>query len=73
MNAIEKMEAFGLKPLAEALQKDLVTMYRWRNALRDGRGIAQPKQKLLIDATAGSEHPIEWKDFLPVEVDEDAA
>lgn len=65
MKATEKMDAFGLKALAEKVGKDLVTIYRWRRALNDGRGLTAAKQRLLIEATAHSTHAITWLDFLP--------
>lgn len=67
MNAIAKMDAYGLKGLAEAVGRDLVTLYRWRKALMTGRGISTPNQRQLITATAGTEHAILWTDFIPDE------
>lgn len=69
--AIEKIEALTLKAVhaqVELLRPGLAleTVYRWRQALRSGRGVADPIKQLLIDATGGTAHPITWSDFAPI-------
>jgi len=63
VNATQKMDAFGIKALADKLGRDLVTLYRWRRALLEGRGISDGNKRLLIDATAGTDHAIALADF----------
>ena len=63
MNATQKMDAFGLKALELSTGKNLVTLYRWRKALAEGRGISDANKRALIEATAGSAHAIEIGDF----------
>lgn len=70
MKAIEKMEALTLKAVhadAEQLRPGLAleTVYRWRQALRSGRGVADPIKQLLIEATRETTQPITWGDFAP--------
>lgn len=70
MNAIRKMESLTIKVVhdrARARRPGLAleTVYRWRQALKSGRGIADPNKKLLIEATRDTEHPIQWPDFTP--------
>lgn len=70
MNAIRKMEAMTLKEvhaLAAGLRPGLAleTVYRWRAALKSGRGIPDPNKRLLIEATRETPHPIGWLDFTP--------
>jgi hypothetical protein len=72
MNAIAKMERLSLKTVHERLQAlrptlALETVYRWRAALRSGKGIADDKKRLLIEATAGTAESILWADFQPPE------
>jgi hypothetical protein len=45
----------------------LETVYRWRAALRSGKGITDDKKRLLIEATAGTAESILWADFQPPE------
>jgi len=71
MIAIAKIDALTVKVLHEkCAQKQpglaLETVYRWRTALKDGRGINDNRKRLLIDATAETENPIAWSDFMPV-------
>jgi hypothetical protein len=63
VNAIQKMDAFGMKAIAEAAQVDLVTVYRWRRALAEGVGILDKNKRVLVGVTAGSEHAITFADF----------
>ena len=70
MKATEKMDAFGMKALAERIRAlrsgtALETVYRWRQALNRGQGISDARKSLLIEATAASDHPISWADFAP--------
>lgn len=70
MKAIEKIEALTFKVVhaeAEALRPGLAleTVYRWRAAMRSGRGVADDVKALLIQATKGTGHPIAWADFAP--------
>ena len=46
---------------------DLVTVYRWRKALLDGRGISDANKRKLVEATAGTEHAIAYADFFESE------
>lgn len=69
MNAIAKMDELGLKRLHAALEAlrpglSLQTLYKWRGALSDGRGIRDENKRVLIEATAATEHAIVWADFL---------
>lgn len=70
MKAIEKIEALSLKVVhAEAIRLRptlaLETVYRWRQALRGGRGVADEVKRLLIEATRETAHPVTWADFDP--------
>lgn len=65
MGAPEKMIAVGMKALEERTGRNLVTLYRWRQALIEGRGIRDANKKLLIEATADLPDPITWGDFIP--------
>ena len=70
MKAIEKIETLTLKVVhaeAAALRPGLAleTVYRWRGALRSGRGVADNVKTLLIEATRDTAHPIAWGDFEP--------
>lgn len=65
MNAIRKMKAFGLALLEEKTGNELSVLYRWIQAMADGRGIRDRNKRKLIAATAGSEHAITWEDFNP--------
>lgn len=72
MKAIQKIEALSLKAVhaqAERLRPGLrlETVYRWRQALRDGRGVADPIKQLLIEATRDTADAIVWSDFAPAE------
>lgn len=67
MSVPEKMDAFGMKPLAEKVGRDLSIVYRWRQALKAGRGISDENKRALIKATAGTAHAIAWGDFAPVD------
>jgi transposase-like protein len=66
VKATEKIEAFGVKALADAIGVDLVTVYRWRRALDSGAGISDANKRRLVAATAAAEHPIAYADFFPV-------
>jgi hypothetical protein len=66
MLASEKMDAFGMKALATATGRDLVTLYRWKRAIANGSGISDQNKLALIDATANSPAPIAWDDFRPL-------
>jgi hypothetical protein len=73
MNAIAKLERLTLKTVHERLlawkpKLALETVYRWRAALRSGKGITDDKKRLLIQATAGTSEAITWADFQPPEV-----
>ncbi|WP_337186601.1 hypothetical protein [Phenylobacterium sp.] len=70
MKAIEKIEALTIKVVhaeAEALRPGLAveTVYRWRAALKGGRGVADAIKQLLIAATRETAQPIHWGDFEP--------
>lgn len=70
MKAIEKIEALTVKAVhaaAQARKPDLAleTVYRWRQALRDGRGVSDDIKILLIDVTRETARPIVWSDFAP--------
>lgn len=70
MKAIEKIEALTLKVVhaeAATLRPGLAleTVYRWRSALRDGRGVGDSVKRLLIEATRTTAEPIAWGDFEP--------
>lgn len=66
MLAAEKMRDFGMKALSERIKdRDLKTIYRWRQSIEDGEGIRDQNKARLIEATAGSAHAITWADFLP--------
>ena len=67
-----KMEAVGLAGIHRAAQArhpdgvlGLQTVYRWREAMIDGRGVPDPAKMLLIEATADTAHAISWADFDP--------
>lgn len=60
-----KLDAFGLKAIAEAARCDLVTVYRWRKALKTGRGVIDDVKLTLIEVTAGTPQAISWADFDP--------
>lgn len=64
-SATKKMDAFGLKALEQLTGKNLVTLYRWRRALLEGRGISDANKRELVAATAGSDHSIVIEDFFP--------
>jgi hypothetical protein len=71
MPAIEKIEALTLKAVHAMAEQHrpglaLETVYRWRQALRTGRGVADPVKQILIDATQATNHAITWADFEPV-------
>jgi hypothetical protein len=70
MKATEKIDALGMKVVADLIQKvrpntSLVTLYRWRTALLDGRGIKDVNKRALVEATKHTAHPIVWADFSP--------
>ena len=67
MNAIEKMDAFGIKELATATGRNLVTIYRWRAAIASGEGVSDKNKRALIEATTAASAPITYADFLPRE------
>jgi transposase-like protein len=56
-----------MKSLSERVGRDLSIVYRWRQALLDGRGVSDRNKQALIAATADSVHAIEWNDFAPVD------
>jgi hypothetical protein len=62
------MMAFGMKPLADAVGRDLSIIYRWRKSLLSGAGISDSNKTALIAATAGTEFAITWDDFKPEQV-----
>lgn len=71
MKAIEKIDALSVKVVhahCERSQPGLAveTVYRWRQALKAGKGISDRRKALLIEATAATEHAIAWPDFVPV-------
>lgn len=73
MNAREKMDAVGMKALHARVSElrpgtALETLYRWRSSLTTARGISDDRKRLLIAATADSDHPITWADFQPAGV-----
>jgi hypothetical protein len=41
----------------------LETVYRWRQALRTPRGVADDIKRLLMAATAETPHALTWADF----------
>lgn len=62
------MEALGMKALLALVQAErpstaLETLYRWRAAINDGRGISDRNKDVLIRATEVTEHAIEFADF----------
>jgi hypothetical protein len=62
------MDALGMKALLDRVQAErpgtaLETLYRWRQAINDGRGIPDRNKATLVRATAGSEHAIDLADF----------
>lgn len=70
MKAIEKIEALTFKRVHSAVEGlrpgiALETVYRWRAALRAGRGVPDPVKAVLIEATRDTEHPIVFADFAP--------
>lgn len=65
MLASKKMEAFGMKELATATGRDLVTLYRWKKAIAEGPGINDQNKLALIAATENAPDPISWDDFRP--------
>ena len=72
MIAIGKIDALTVKvvhALCEERQPGLAleTVYRWRTALRSGKGISDARKALLVAATTGTDHPVTWADFLPHE------
>jgi hypothetical protein len=72
MKAIEKIETLTIKVVHSGVEARkpgtaLETVYRWRAALRDGRGVADPIKTLLIEATRDTTQPICWADFAPGE------
>jgi hypothetical protein len=72
MKAIQKIETLKLKVVHEHAEKVrpglcLETVYRWRQALRNGRGVNDSIKQVLIDATRDTEQPISWSDFAPGE------
>lgn len=74
MKAIEKIEALTLKRVhadVQARKPDLAleTVYRWRTAMREGKGVSDAVKALLIEATRGTPHPITWGDFAPAGVE----
>jgi Fe2+ or Zn2+ uptake regulation protein len=74
VNATQKMDALTIKALHERVQAlrpetSLVTIYRWRRAMEDGRGVSDANKRLLIDATRETEHALDWPDFVPREAD----
>lgn len=74
MKAIEKIDALSVKAvhaLCASLEQGLAleTVYRWRAAIAAGKGVSDNRKTLLIQATAGTDHPIVWADFAPAEAD----
>lgn len=67
MKATEKMDSYGIKALAEHIGVDLVTVYRWRRALANGKGVSDDNKRRLVDATAASPAPIVYADFFPAD------
>lgn len=70
MKAIEKLETLTLKAVHAEVERvrpgvSLVTVYRWRSALRDGRGVSDAVKQTLIAATQELPHPICFGDFAP--------
>lgn len=68
MNAIQKIENLTLKVVHAHAERHrpglaLETVYRWRAALREGRGVSDPVKQVLIKATQGTDQPITWADF----------
>lgn len=77
MNAIEKIEALTFKAVHAAVETRrpgvaLETVYRWRAALKSGRGVSDDVKRLLIEATRDTAHPIVFSDFAPVDLGADA-
>lgn len=68
MKATEKIDAYGIKALAEQIGVDLVTVYRWRKAIASGKGVSDDNKRRLVEATAAGEHPIGYADFFPPSV-----
>ena len=73
MKAIEKIEALSLKRVHAAVQElrpglALETVYRWRAALREGKGVADDIKLLLIEATRETDQALAWADFAPAEL-----
>ncbi len=68
MLAIHKIDALGLKRVhatAVTMRPTLAleTVYRWRQALRTPRGVADDIKRLLMAATAETPHALTWADF----------
>lgn len=73
MGAIEKIETLSIKVVHAECERDrpglaLETVYRWRAALKGGRGVADDIKVLLIGATSRTPHQITWADFAPPRV-----
>lgn len=73
MKAIEKIERATFKVVHAEVERlkpgtSLETVYRWRQAMRAGRGVSDDVKRLLIDATRGLEQPIAFVDFAPEDV-----
>jgi hypothetical protein len=71
MLVTKKMHALGLKALHARVEgikpkTRLETVYRWRSQLNAGKGVKDGVKRLLIDATADTDHPIHWSDFSSV-------
>lgn len=68
MLAIKKIDELGMKRIhtrAAELRPSLAleTVYRWRQALRTPRGVADDIKRLLMEATADTPHALTWADF----------
>lgn len=68
MLVVKKMNAIGMKALhasVEAIKPKtrLETLYRWRGKLSAETGVTDDIKRLLIQASAGTDHPIHWSDF----------
>lgn len=61
--ASKKMRNAGFKRLTESVLCNLATLYRWADALNDGRGISDKAKRRLMEATAGTPDAISWSDF----------
>lgn len=70
MIALRKFDAFGVKTLSERTGCQIWSLYRYRRALADGRGVPDDAKIALIEGTRGEPDGFTWEDFKPARLAE---